>query len=141
FSSSWKKTSPSAKRCSLVSPTFTPICSPILRASSGLAVPENNLKRLSSLRLRARLRSGTGLPSFVFDPSCDASFPAESFVALSGCFSSVANVTVPASISDYLQAGLLWLILGYKNVAGRLGFEPRQVPPKGTVLPLDDRPA
>ena len=28
----------------------------------------------------------------------------------------------------------------YKKLAGRLGFEPRQVPPKGTVLPLDDRP-
>ena len=28
-----------------------------------------------------------------------------------------------------------------KNLAGRPGFEPGQVPPKGTVLPLDDRPA
>ena len=27
-----------------------------------------------------------------------------------------------------------------KKLAGRLGFEPRQMPPKGIVLPLDDRP-
>ena len=44
---------------------------------------------------------------------------------------------------QYLQAGWLWLHSGscrLRKLAGRLGFEPRQVPPKGTVLPLDDRP-
>src|SRR5579859_1672449 len=128
---------------------------PISSASGLLAVPLNSLKRLSSLRLRIRLRSATGLPSFGLAASWAApcwgveslpeSLPAPSrwaFDPLTGCLSSAVTVNVPASISDTLQAGWLWLDFGCFTVklAGRLGFEPRQVPPKGTVLPLDDRP-
>ena len=51
-------------------------------------------------------------------------------------------VLFPLPSPRYLQAGWLWLHSRFllQTLAGRLGFEPRQVPPKGTVLPLDDRP-
>src|SRR5579863_1875821 len=52
-------------------------------------------------------------------------------------------VTVPTSISlsSSKLVGYGCSTESHETLAGRLGFEPRQVPPKGTVLPLDDRPA
>src|ERR1035438_5301468 len=124
---------------------------PISSVNGRLAVPLKSLKRLSSLRLRVRLRSGAGLASLAlaagsrgtpFSGSLGA--PSRgSFGPLPGCLSSNVTVNSSTSISAHLQAGWLWLLPGVpdlKNLAGRLGFEPRQVPPKGTVLPLDDRP-
>ena len=126
---------------------------PISSASGRLAVPLKSLKRLSSLRLRVRLRSAAGLASLALAASCgqNGSFgravlarrPATRSVA----FRLLFPVTGQCSRFHLrnLQAGWLWLLfrvlkLSLKNLAGRLGFEPRQVPPKGIVLPLDDRP-
>ncbi len=121
---------------------------PISSVSALLAEPLKSLKRRSSLRLRVRLRSAAGLASFAFEPAsgCTASFTPPSRVVIetpSCCLSSDCYRSLfPLPSPRYLQAGWLWLHSRFllQTLAGRLGFEPRQVPPKGTVLPLDDRP-
>ncbi len=106
---------------------------PISSASGLLAVPLKSLKRLSSLRLRVRLRSAAGLASL---PLAAVRRPAGLLSALrpyprrprafgppSGFLSSAVTGNVSASISDYLQAGWLWLFFGYRT--SKLGWATR----------------
>src|ERR1039457_1200941 len=84
---------------------------PISSVNGRFAVPLKSLKRLSSLRLRLRLRSGASLASFAFAAASAAANCAASLAAdcpPSCCLSSAVTVDLPASIFDCLQAGWLW---------------------------------
>ena len=123
---------------------------PISSASGRLAVPLKSLKRLSSLRLRVRLRSGAGLASFALAcPAVGRCGDLSPRLRLPSFAPSPAACLPPLpspfplpspSTSKLVGFGCFPVFQYCKTLAGRLGFEPRQVPPKGTVLPLDDRP-
>jgi hypothetical protein len=123
---------------------------PISSASGRLAVPLKSLKRLSSLRLRLRLRSGPvwppsrGRPHRGLRVPCAGSFGAAARSARrpAVCLPHCHRQCFRFHLRMHLQAGWLWLLSGVcvRNLAGRPGFEPGQMPPKGIVLPLDDRP-
>ena len=65
---------------------------------------------------------------------------ADKLKELSRAYASAFAEAVPEGRQGVGSSGVLAGELDGENLAGRLGFEPRQVPPKGTVLPLDDRP-
>ncbi len=122
---------------------------PISSASGRLAVPLKSLKRLSSLRLRAFLRSGAGFGVLGLGAVLLGSLWRQLLARAVGLgVRPVFRLLVfhhhcSRFHSDSPQAGWLWLFFGSRTqkLAGRPGFEPGQVPPKGTVLPLDDRPS
>ena len=111
-------------------------------------MPLKSLKRWSSLSLRAALALGAGrCASFAFPvrASCCSFTPSLLASAVSRvCLSSNVCRHVPTSIvtipPSWLALAAFRFLHRLRKLAGRLGFEPRQVPPKGTVLPLDDRP-
>ena len=72
----------------------------------------------------------------------ESQFPNLQGGKLEGGYTFATSGSRSAAWNTDLSLIHIWLFPGYtlKELAGRPGFEPGQMPPKGIVLPLDDRP-